>query len=73
MAFINLHSLRIALSTFFLQQNPENFCTIFTTSELLQLSLAGSVCLGVFAVLASQLKLPEVELLLKRLRQRLAR
>jgi putative peptidoglycan lipid II flippase len=41
--------------------------------QLLQLSLAGSVCLGVFAVLAIQLKLPEVELLLKRLRQRLAR
>jgi putative peptidoglycan lipid II flippase len=41
--------------------------------QLLQLCLAGSVCLGVFAVLVSQLKLPEVELLVKPLRQRLAR
>jgi putative peptidoglycan lipid II flippase len=37
--------------------------------QLLQLCLAGSVGLGVFAVLVSQLKLPEVELLFKRLRQ----
>lgn len=41
--------------------------------QLLQLSLAGSVGLGIFAVLATQLKLPEVELLIKRLRQRLAK
>jgi putative peptidoglycan lipid II flippase len=37
---------------------------------LLQLSLSGMVCLGVFALLANQLKLPEVDLLLGRLRQR---
>jgi len=41
--------------------------------QLLQLSLSGVVCLGVFALLASQLKLPEVELLLMRLRQQFAK
>jgi putative peptidoglycan lipid II flippase len=41
--------------------------------QLLQLSLSGVVCLGVFALLASQLKLPEVDLLLMRLRQRFAK
>jgi putative peptidoglycan lipid II flippase len=37
-----------------------------TLKQLLQLSLAGSVGLRVFAVLVSLMKLPEVELLIKR-------
>lgn len=41
--------------------------------QLLQLTLAGSVGLGVFAGLVARLKLPEVELLRDRLRQRLAK
>lgn len=38
--------------------------------QLLQLSLAGLAGLGVFAAVASQLRLPEVDLLVDRLRQR---
>lgn len=40
-----------------------------TVRQLLQLSLAGGVGLGVFAVLVSLMKLPEVELLVQRLRR----
>ncbi|WP_414587369.1 murein biosynthesis integral membrane protein MurJ [Scytonema sp. PCC 10023] len=38
--------------------------------QLLQLSVAGSVGLGVFAILVSLMKLPEVELLVKRFRKK---
>jgi putative peptidoglycan lipid II flippase len=38
--------------------------------QLLQLSLSGIVGLGVFAAIAAQMKLPEVELFMSRLRQR---
>jgi putative peptidoglycan lipid II flippase len=40
---------------------------------LLQLCLAGAVGLGVFALFVTQLKLPEVDLLVDRIRQRLSR
>jgi putative peptidoglycan lipid II flippase len=40
---------------------------------LLQLSIAGSIGLGVFALLASQLRLPEVDLFTDRIRQRFRR
>jgi putative peptidoglycan lipid II flippase len=42
-------------------------------SQLLQLGLGGLGGLGVFAAIASQLRLPEVELLVRRLRGRLGR
>jgi putative peptidoglycan lipid II flippase len=41
--------------------------------QLLQLSLAGVVGLGVFALFAAQLKLPEVDMFVNRLRQRFIR
>ncbi len=50
---------------------------VFDTSnffvQLLQLSLAGVVGLGVFALFAAQLKLPEVDMFVTRLRQRFIR
>lgn len=41
--------------------------------QLLQLTVSGLVGLGVFAAIALQMKLPEVDLVISRLRQRLAR
>jgi putative peptidoglycan lipid II flippase len=41
--------------------------------QVLQLSLAMSVALGIFAVLVTRLKLPEVDILVSRLRQKLGR
>ena len=41
--------------------------------QLLQLSLSGIVGIGVFAAIAAQMKLPEVELFMSRLRQRFIR
>jgi putative peptidoglycan lipid II flippase len=41
--------------------------------QLLQLSIAGIVGLGVFAVFAMRLNLPEVDLFVARLRQKLGR
>lgn len=41
--------------------------------QLAQLSIAGLVGLGVFAVIAAQLRLPEFELLISRVRQKLQR
>ncbi|MFP4578509.1 MAG: murein biosynthesis integral membrane protein MurJ [Coleofasciculus sp.] len=41
--------------------------------QVLQLSLAMSVALGIFAVLVARLKLPEVDILVSRLRQKLGK
>jgi putative peptidoglycan lipid II flippase len=41
--------------------------------QLVQLSLAGVVGLGVFALLATQMKLPEVDIFVSRLRQKFSR
>ncbi|NEQ80377.1 MAG: lipid II flippase MurJ, partial [Moorea sp. SIO2I5] len=41
--------------------------------QLLQLSLAGLLGLGVFGLLATQLKLPEVDMFVARVRQKLGR
>jgi putative peptidoglycan lipid II flippase len=41
--------------------------------QLVQLSLAGVVGLGVFALLATQMKLPEVDIFVSRLRQKFIR
>jgi putative peptidoglycan lipid II flippase len=41
--------------------------------QLVQLSLGGVVGLGVFALLATQMKLPEVDIFVSRLRQKFIR
>jgi putative peptidoglycan lipid II flippase len=41
--------------------------------QLLQLAIAGAIGLAVFALIASQMRLPEVDQLVTRLRQRFGR
>ena len=41
--------------------------------QLVQLTLAGGVGIGVFALIAMQMKLPEVDVFMSRIRQKLGR